>query len=154
MICPDRGRSRLDNPLLGHIELRRWADGIRTEIHALYLAVRDPRTPWYAKFLGVCIVAYAISPIDLIPDFIPALGYLDDLLIIPAGLWIVRLMIPHQVLAEARQRARQVQIKGKWIGLVIILVVWIAAVALVGLIVWKIFDPSTTSAPAGHEVVR
>lgn len=153
MICPDHGRSGLENPLLGHIKLRRSADGIRTEIHALYLAVRDPRTPWYARLLGACVVAYALSPIDLIPDFIPAVGYLDDLLLVPAGLWIVRLMIPHPVLAEARQRARQVQIKGKWIGLVIILVVWVAVIALVGFIVWKIFDQSSPSAPAGHEVV-
>jgi len=120
--------------------LRRWADDIRGEVLALYLAIRDPRTPWYAKFLGVCIVAYALSPIDLIPDFIPALGYLDDLLVVPAGLWLVRRMIPRQVLIEARQRARQIQVKGRWLGVVIVLFVWLMVAALTGLIAWRAFN--------------
>ena len=80
--------------------VREW----KSEATALYRACRDPRSPWYARALGVGIVAYALSPIDLIPDFIPVLGLLDDLVIVPLGLLAVRAMIPKQVLAEHRER--------------------------------------------------
>jgi uncharacterized membrane protein YkvA (DUF1232 family) len=66
--------------------LRAWARLIKRDVHALYLAARDPRTPWYAKGAAIAVAAYALSPIDLIPDFIPVLGYLDDLVIVPAGI--------------------------------------------------------------------
>ncbi|MHB8894969.1 MAG: YkvA family protein [Candidatus Geothermincolia bacterium] len=85
--------------------LRRWASRLKTETFAVYLAGRDPRTPWYAKVLAVCVVGYALSPIDLIPDFIPVLGYLDDLIIVPAGLAVAVRLIPATVLAECRERA-------------------------------------------------
>ena len=83
-------------------KMRTWARALKAEIAVLAAAVRDPRTPWYAKVLGVIIVAYALSPIDLIPDFIPVLGYLDDLLLLPLGIWLVRRMIPADVMAEHR----------------------------------------------------
>ncbi len=82
--------------------LRRWAHDMKREAHAVYLAVRDPRVPWYAKLMGMIVTAYALSPIDLIPDFIPVLGFLDDLLIVPLGLWLTVRMIPRGIMAEHR----------------------------------------------------
>lgn len=85
--------------------LDRWRESARAlkrDLHALYLALRDPRTPWVAKVLGGIVLAYALSPIDLIPDFIPVLGYLDDVLLLPLGLLLVRRLIPPAVLAEHR----------------------------------------------------
>jgi uncharacterized membrane protein YkvA (DUF1232 family) len=86
---------------------REKARGLRREVYALYFAVRDPRVPWYVKVLAACVVGYALSPIDLIPDFIPVLGYLDDLLLIPVGVMAVRALIPAGVLVECRERAAQ-----------------------------------------------
>ena len=85
--------------------LKRKAARVRREATVLYRACRDPRTPWVAKALGVAVVAYALSPIDLIPDFIPVIGWIDDLLLVPLGLLAVRAMIPRDVLAEYRARA-------------------------------------------------
>src|SRR6478735_7533705 len=86
--------------------LRRQARALKSETLALYLAARDPRMPWYAKVLAAAIVAYALSPIDLIPDFIPILGYLDDIILVPLGITLVLRMIPADVLEECRERAR------------------------------------------------
>jgi uncharacterized membrane protein YkvA (DUF1232 family) len=69
-------------------------------VYAIYLAYKDPRVPWYAKLLATCVVAYALSPVDLIPDFIPILGYLDDLILVPLGIYLVIKMIPDEVMAE------------------------------------------------------
>ena len=85
--------------------LRAWALAIRRDVHALYFAARDPRVPWYAKAVAGCVVAYALSPIDLIPDFIPVLGYLDDLIIVPLGILLVASLIPPGIMAEHRARA-------------------------------------------------
>lgn len=87
--------------------LKQRARDLKTEAFALYLAARDPRTPWYAKLLVAGIVAYALSPIDLIPDFIPVLGYLDDLILLPLGITLAIRLIPQHVLAECRTRARK-----------------------------------------------
>jgi uncharacterized membrane protein YkvA (DUF1232 family) len=84
---------------------RRWAARLKTETSAVYLACRDPRTPWYAKALAILVVGYALSPIDLIPDFIPVLGYLDDMVIVPAGLALAIKLIPSEVLDDSRARA-------------------------------------------------
>ena len=84
---------------------RERATQLKREVYAMVYAARDPRVPWYAKALALAVVAYALSPIDLIPDFIPVLGYLDDLLILPAGVLAVRALIPAQVMAECRARA-------------------------------------------------
>jgi uncharacterized membrane protein YkvA (DUF1232 family) len=110
--------------------------GLKQEMTALYLVCRDPRTPWYAKALGICIVGYALSPIDLIPDPIPILGYLDDLILIPLGIIAVRKMIPPAVLTECREKAKGLtQQKGKnWIAAIIIIAIWI--VAAIGIIRW------------------
>lgn len=83
--------------------LNEWARTIKRDVHALYLAARDPRTPWYAKVLAVCVAGYALSPIDLIPDFIPVVGYLDDAILVPLGILAVVKMIPPEVMAEHRR---------------------------------------------------
>ena len=85
--------------------LRRWARSLKRDVVALRLAARDPRVPWAAKFVAGGVAAYALSPIDLIPDFIPLLGYLDDLLIVPAGIWLAIQMIPPPLMAEFRRDA-------------------------------------------------
>lgn len=91
----------------GRERLKGWADEIKTDTYALYLAYSDPRVPWYAKALVGVIVAYALSPIDLIPDFIPVIGYLDDLLLVPAGIALAAKLIPKEVLEEHRAHARR-----------------------------------------------
>ena len=85
---------------------RTWARGLKVDTYALYLAYRDPRVRWYARVFAVCVVAYAFSPIDLIPDFIPVLGYVDDLILVPIGIWLAMRMIPAEVMAQSRARAQ------------------------------------------------
>src|SRR5437868_14876709 len=108
---------------------------IKSEVYALYLAYRDPRVPWYARAFAACVVAYAFSPIDLIPDPIPVLGYLDDLVLVPLGIALARRMIPAQVLAECRLRAEEVMRQGKPVNrlaAVVIVAIWLGlAVAAV-----------------------
>jgi uncharacterized membrane protein YkvA (DUF1232 family) len=117
-------------------QLRSWARGLKRDLLAVSFAVADPRTPRLARFLGVAVVAYAASPIDLIPDFIPVLGYLDDLLIVPAGLWLVRRMIPPEVLAEHRARAEQSSTRLRsHVAAVAIIGVWIGVAALLA---WRL----------------
>jgi len=106
---------------------------LKREVHAIALAARDPRTPWYAKVLIVFVVAHTLSPIDLIPDFIPVLGLLDDLLITPGGLWLAVRLIPPEVLQEARTVAAQQPAEnslGK-IGAVLIVLVWFVTAGIV-----------------------
>ena len=86
-------------------QAKQWARIVKRDVHALYRAGRDPRVPWYAKALAICVAAYALSPIDLIPDFIPVLGYLDDLIILPLGVLLVVRMIPPELMAEHRGAA-------------------------------------------------
>lgn len=99
---------------------------MRGEILALYLAYQDPRVPKRAKILTVLILGYLLSPIDLIPDFIPVIGFVDDLVIVPAGIAVVRRMIPKEVLEECRQRAAVETVSGrmKWVGTVLVVTVW------------------------------
>ena len=102
---------------------------LKIESYALYLACRDPRTPWYARLLAGAVVAYAFSPIDLIPDPIPILGYLDDLLLVPAGILLARRLIPPTVLAECRAQAAALMAQGKpvnWMAAGVIVLVWLA----------------------------
>jgi uncharacterized membrane protein YkvA (DUF1232 family) len=110
-------------------KLKARARALKTETYAIYLAARDPRTPWYAKALIFFVVAHTFSPIDLIPDFIPILGYLDDLIITPGGIWLAVRMIPPEVLAEARATAatRGIDRRVGIIGATIIILVWILA---------------------------
>src|SRR5215510_13084224 len=91
------------------IAWRERARLLKREVYALYFACRDPRTPWYAKAIAACVVAYALSPIDLIPDFIPVIGYLDDLVIVPLGIALVLKLIPAEIMAEHRALASAAQ---------------------------------------------
>ena len=123
-------------------DLKQRAHRLKADVYALYLAARHPGTPWYAKLLVAGIVAYASSPIDLIPDFIPVLGYLDDLILIPLGIAMAVKMIPPPVLAECRQRAMEVISSGKpvsRIAAVVILVIWIVLAALATLWAYEAF---------------
>jgi uncharacterized membrane protein YkvA (DUF1232 family) len=120
--------------------LRDRARALKNETLALYVACRDPRTPWYAKALGVLIVGYALSPIDLIPDFIPVLGYLDDIILLPLGIAAVLRMIPKHVMEESRARARDMFPKGSpknKAAAVIVILIWVCALLLVGFLVYK-----------------
>jgi uncharacterized membrane protein YkvA (DUF1232 family) len=112
--------------------LKRRARAIKRDTYAVYLACRDPRTPWYAKVLASAVAAYALSPIDLIPDFVPILGYVDDLIIVPAGIALAIKLIPADVLAEARVRAESEssRMPGRTAAPVI-LGIWILVAALV-----------------------
>jgi uncharacterized membrane protein YkvA (DUF1232 family) len=94
-------------------EWRRWAGRLKAETYALYLAYGDPRVPLHAKLFAALVVGYAFSPIDLIPDPIPILGYLDDLVLVPLGVALAVRMIPEEVLSESRQRAREMMERGE-----------------------------------------
>jgi uncharacterized membrane protein YkvA (DUF1232 family) len=111
------------------------ADRLKGEIYALYLAYRDPRTPWYAKLLAALVVGYAFSPIDLVPDAIPILGYLDDLLLVPLGIALALRMVPAAVMEECREQARLAMEQGRptnWAAAAVIVVVWLLAAVVVG----------------------
>ena len=112
---------------------RQRAQHLKTEVYALYLAYRDPRVPWYARAFAACVVAYAFSPLDLVPDFIPVLGYLDDLVLIPLGIALALRMIPPSVLEESREKAQAVMRDGKpvnRVAAVAIIALWLALAAL------------------------
>ena len=85
--------------------LTQWARLLKRDVHALYLAAHDPRVPWYAKAAAIAVAAYALSPIDLIPDFIPILGYLDDLVLVPVGILLVARLVPSHLMTEFRTAA-------------------------------------------------
>ena len=111
---------------------------LRIETYAIYLAYRDPRVPWYARLFAAGVVAYAFSPIDLIPDFIPVLGYLDDLVLVPVGVALALRMIPENVMQECRERAEEAVAEGKptnWKAAAAIVAMWVllavVAIALV-----------------------
>jgi uncharacterized membrane protein YkvA (DUF1232 family) len=113
--------------------LKRWARRLKTEVYALYLAYKDSRVPLYARVFAAVVVGYAFSPIDLIPDAIPVLGYLDDLVLVPLGVALAIRMIPASVLAECRARAREVMASGKPVNKVaaaVVVTVWIALAVL------------------------
>jgi uncharacterized membrane protein YkvA (DUF1232 family) len=109
-----------------------WALTLKRDAYAVYLAARNPNTPWYVKALAVVVAAYAFSPIDLIPDFIPILGYLDDLILIPLGIWLVVSLIPEQAMAEYRAKASEVMQRphdGK-VAAIAIIAIWMFGAAL------------------------
>lgn len=107
--------------------IKAWARNLKRDSVALYLASRDPRVPWYAKALAIAIAAYALSPIDLIPDFIPVLGYLDDLILLPLGIWLAISLIPDEVMAECRAEAgAALQRPISRAGMIAIVVLWVA----------------------------
>jgi uncharacterized membrane protein YkvA (DUF1232 family) len=133
-----RGAPRLSRPSLAH-RIRELGHQMAVGAHALWLAARDPRTPLAARLLALLIAAYALSPVDLVPDFIPVLGWIDDLLIIPAGIWLVRQLIPDAlyaelVLAAATAKARPTS----RIGLAIVISLW-------AMVLWLIYWAVRTS---------
>lgn len=118
--------------------LRRWASGLKWELAAIHGAALDPRTPWYAKVLALLVIGYALSPIDLIPDFIPVLGHLDDLLLVPLGLWTVLKLIPPGIVDEHRTRiAGGTRLPRSKAAAVVIVVLWIASFAAVAVWLWR-----------------
>lgn len=115
---------------------KRWALTIKRDAYALYLAARDPRVPWYVKALALAVAAYAASPIDLIPDFVPVLGYLDDLIIVPAGIALVIRLIPPEIVAEHRELATAAQDQPvSRTAAVVIVAIWMLAIALTGCLI-------------------
>lgn len=117
--------------------LGNWARVAKQQTLVAYFAARDPRTPWLARMLALLVAAYALSPIDLIPDFIPVLGFLDDLVIVPMGLLLVLRLIPEEVKDSARERAAAVVDKPTSRAMAVaILAVWVVAAGIVGLWIW------------------
>ena len=124
--------------------LKIWAAALKREVMTLWFACRDPRTPGYARLLTMLIVAYALSPIDLIPDFIPVLGYLDELILLPVGIYLVLKLVPAEALADARARAQAWVDSRKpkprnWIAAAAIVLVWVAVLWAAFLLIWPIF---------------
>ncbi len=122
--------------------LRAWARRLKRDIYALYLAGRDPRTPWYARAVAVCVAAYAFSPLDLIPDFIPVLGLLDDLVLLPLGIALAIRLIPPPVLADCRARAEQRLTERRpvnWFVVGLIVAVWVSVAALAVWLALRLF---------------
>jgi uncharacterized membrane protein YkvA (DUF1232 family) len=114
-----------------------WARALRRDAHALYLASRDPRVPWTVKLLAIAVAGYALSPIDLIPDFIPVLGVLDDLIIVPLGIWLAIALIPEDVMREYRAMATAAAARPvSKTAAIIIVALWISGAALLG---WMAF---------------
>jgi uncharacterized membrane protein YkvA (DUF1232 family) len=123
-------------------QLRTRARHLKSETLALYLAARHPATPWYAKLLVAAVVAYALSPIDLIPDFVPILGYVDDLILIPLGIALAMKLIPPAIMSECRLRAQDIMTNGRPISRVagaVIISIWIMLIALCAMWAYKVF---------------
>ncbi len=117
--------------------LHAWAHRIKRDGLTLWFARSHPATPWHAKALGALVVAYALSPIDLIPDFIPVLGYLDDVILLPLLIWLTVRLLPPQVLADSRHQAEQWMAAQhrkprSWVGGAVVVLIWVAAAVLIG----------------------
>ncbi|MGO7543316.1 DUF1232 domain-containing protein [Rhizobium leguminosarum] len=116
-----------------------WAKSLKRDIVALWLAARDARVPWHAKAVAGAVAAYALSPIDLIPDFIPILGYLDDLLIVPLGIMLAIRLVPAEVMNELRMEAtRRIERPSSRVGLIFILAVWLICIIFLALALRKL----------------
>ena len=118
-------------------KIRAWAKHLKRQIFVLYYAYRDERVPWYVKLFTACVVAYAFSPIDLIPDFIPILGFLDDIIILPIGIMFALRMIPKEVISDCEVKVDKMEknVKPKnWIAGLLIISIWIV------IILWLIFE--------------
>lgn len=125
-------------------KMKKWARNLKKQLLVLYLAYRDERVPWYAKLFTMLVVAYAFSPIDLIPDFIPILGYLDDLILVPLGVYLALKLIPKEVLEDCKRKVEERQTISKpknWITGIIIITLWILvfvwAVKIANLIIFR-----------------
>ncbi|WP_249596791.1 YkvA family protein [Peribacillus frigoritolerans] len=116
-------------------KIKTWARSLKRQIFILYFACKDERVPWHAKVFTACVVAYAFSPIDIIPDFIPILGYLDDVILVPIGIMIALKMIPKSVLTDCEDKAEEMMKNGKpknWIVGSLIVMIWVL------IIIWAI----------------
>jgi uncharacterized membrane protein YkvA (DUF1232 family) len=126
------------------MDIKSWkikSKQVKSEIYALYLAYKNPRTPWYAKVLAALIIGYALSPIDLIPDFIPVVGYLDDLIIVPLGIALLIKIIPRDILEESRAKAQSDILNKKpknWVAAIIIVLIWLLAIYLAFSLIWPL----------------
>ena len=116
---------------------KQWAKALKRDVVALCLAARDPRVPWHAKAVAGAVAAYALSPIDLIPDFIPVLGYLDDLLIVPLGIVVAVKLIPPPVMEDLRAKALDQQRPRSVPGLIAIVAIWVIALVAAGWFAWS-----------------
>jgi uncharacterized membrane protein YkvA (DUF1232 family) len=116
--------------------LKAWARRLKANVLALWLAQRDPRVPVGAKIVAALVAAYALSPIDLIPDFVPVLGYLDDLLIVPSGVWLALQLIPQAVMDDLRAQAEARTRPTSRIGLAMVLTIWLLAAAGAAWLLW------------------
>lgn len=119
-------------------KLKNFAKKLKQNLFVLYLSYKDPRTPWFAKLVAMLVVAYAFSPIDLIPDFIPVLGYLDDLIIVPFGIILALKLIPHHIIEENKEAAEKLKQSGKpknWFVGILFIVIWIILVDWVSKII-------------------
>lgn len=118
--------------------LKPWVRRVRVDAHAVWLAARDPRTPWPARLLGLLVAAYALSPIDLIPDFVPLLGLIDDLLLLPLGVWLFVRLVPEPLFQEHRATAEAAS--GRPVsrgGAVLIVGIWLAAAMVIAAYLWS-----------------
>ena len=117
--------------------LKAWARTMKREVHALWLSARDRRTPWYAKAMAFAIAAYALSPIDLIPDFIPVLGYLDEAILLPIAIMLTVRLVPKEVMAEHREAALRAEARPvSRVGAAVIVSIWCAAAGILALWFW------------------
>jgi uncharacterized membrane protein YkvA (DUF1232 family) len=121
--------------------LLRWATAIKQDVHALYLAAHDPRVPWYVKALAIGVAIYALSPIDLIPDFIPVLGLLDEAILLPLVIKLMVRLIPPEIMAEHRAKAAMTQRRTSRAGAAIVIALWIGLAAL---LIWFLWPASAT----------
>ena len=122
---------------------KRKARQLKIEVYALYLAYRDPRVPWYARTFAGLVVGYAFSPIDLIPDFIPVIGYLDDLVLVPLGIKLAISMVPENVMIESREKAQEIIRQGKpvnRIAAVVIISIWLLLAAFFVVLTIRLFN--------------
>ncbi|MGZ3614474.1 MAG: YkvA family protein [Thermodesulfobacteriota bacterium] len=131
------------------MDIKSWnikSKELKSETYALYLASKHPRTPWYAKVLAALIIGYAFSPIDLIPDFIPVVGYLDDLILVPLGIVLLIKIIPGDILEECRTKAEAdlSSRRPNWIAAIIIVLIWLLVIYLILILIW----PLVFSSPA------
>ena len=116
--------------------LKQWAHAIKRDVIALWLAARDPRTPWIARAVAALVAAYALSPIDLIPDFIPILGYLDDAVLLPLGVLLVFRLIPSELMAEFRAAALEARPPASRLGAAAIVAAWVLSAAVLAWLFW------------------
>jgi uncharacterized membrane protein YkvA (DUF1232 family) len=118
--------------------LKLWAHRVRVDAHAVWLAARDPRTPWPARLLGLLVAAYALSPIDLIPDFVPVLGLIDDLLLLPLGVWLFVRLVPEPLFKEHRAAAEAASERPVSRGGALLIVsIWLAAALMIAAHLWS-----------------